>query len=119
MLPPSPLGVPPPAPADQGALPNETNVTCTACAGTLLLEFGALSRLTGNPTYMTHAEHSAAQLFAMRSRLGLLGSSLDVQGTQWHGKESTIGPGTDSYYEYLLKVRVGGAGSRGGWRAGG
>ena len=27
------------------------DVTCTACAGTHLLEFAALSRLTGNHTY--------------------------------------------------------------------
>ena len=25
--------------------------TCTACAGTMIMEFGALSRLTGNPIY--------------------------------------------------------------------
>ncbi len=25
--------------------------TCTACAGTMLLEFGALSRLTADPIY--------------------------------------------------------------------
>ena len=25
--------------------------TCTACAGTLIMEFAALSRLTGNPEY--------------------------------------------------------------------
>ena len=27
------------------------NETCTACAGTLLLEFGALSRYLGNSSY--------------------------------------------------------------------
>ena len=25
--------------------------TCTACAGTMIMEFGALSRLTGKPIY--------------------------------------------------------------------
>lgn len=25
--------------------------TCTACAGTMILEFGALSRLTGEPVF--------------------------------------------------------------------
>ena len=29
----------------------EESSTCTACAGTLMLEFAALSRLTGNPEY--------------------------------------------------------------------
>jgi hypothetical protein len=31
----------------KGQNPADTNVTCTACAGTLLLEFGVLSALTG------------------------------------------------------------------------
>jgi hypothetical protein len=31
----------------KGQNPADTNVTCTACAGTLLLEFGLLSALTG------------------------------------------------------------------------
>ena len=29
----------------------ETTITCTAGVGTFLVEFGALSRLTGNPIY--------------------------------------------------------------------
>ena len=32
----------------RGVSPTETPVTCTAAAGTLLLEFGLLSRLTGD-----------------------------------------------------------------------
>lgn len=31
----------------QGQIPGDVRSTCTACAGTLLLEFGVLSRLTG------------------------------------------------------------------------
>lgn len=90
----------------QGHLPKETNVTCTACAGTLLLEFGLLSRLTGKPVYMRAAEHAARAMFERRSRLGLVGASMDVQSSAWVHKEATIGPGIDSYYEYLLKVRA-------------
>ena len=37
----------------------ENNVTCTACAGTLLLEFGLLSSLTGDPIYMDLAHRCA------------------------------------------------------------
>lgn len=32
-------------------MPGETLETCTAGAGTLLLEFGVLSRLSGSPIY--------------------------------------------------------------------
>ena len=47
----------------QGVLPEETRFTCTACAGTLMLEFGTLSRLTGNPVYEQKARHAMRQLF--------------------------------------------------------
>ncbi|KAJ1552377.1 ER degradation-enhancing alpha-mannosidase-like protein 1, partial [Cladochytrium tenue] len=35
----------------RGVLPEENNDTCTACAGTLILEFGVLGRLSGIPTF--------------------------------------------------------------------
>lgn len=34
-----------------GVLPGEEQATCSACAGTLVLEFGLLSRLTSNPIF--------------------------------------------------------------------
>ena len=51
------------APHRQGVLPGETRVTCTACAGTLLLEFGALSRLTGSPVYEDLARNATLRVF--------------------------------------------------------
>ena len=49
--------------AVQGVINKETRFTCTACAGTLLLEFGTLSRLTGNPIYEQQASHAVKQVF--------------------------------------------------------
>jgi hypothetical protein len=83
------------------------NFTCTACAGTLLLEFGLLSALTGNPAYHERAHRAAAAIFRRRSALGLVGSSLAVASGGWLSQEATIGPLGDSFYEYLLKVRAG------------
>lgn len=83
---------------------NDTNVTCTACAGTLLLEFGQLSALTKDPKYMEHAHRCARTIFGKRSKLGLVGAFLDINSHEWTSREATIGPGTDSYYEYLLKA---------------
>ena len=40
---------------------NTEKTTCTACAGTLLLEFAALSRLTGNPEFEVRA-HKAMEV---------------------------------------------------------
>ena len=83
---------------------NDTNVTCTACAGTLLLEFGQLSTLTKDPKYMQHAHRCARTIHGKRSKLGLVGSYLDINSHEWTSREATIGPGIDSYYEYLLKA---------------
>jgi hypothetical protein len=47
----------------QGVPGQETRVTCTACAGTLLLEFGLLSRLTQNPVYEEAARNAAVQVY--------------------------------------------------------
>ncbi|KAG2431990.1 hypothetical protein HYH02_013063, partial [Chlamydomonas schloesseri] len=42
-----------------GAVHDNYNSTCTACAGTLLLEFGMLTALTGDPIYLEKAEFAA------------------------------------------------------------
>ncbi|GFR52408.1 hypothetical protein Agub_g14979, partial [Astrephomene gubernaculifera] len=89
----------------EGYVRDAYNSTCTACAGTLLLEFGMLTALTGNPVYMDRAEFAARALYGRRSRVtGLVGASLDVGSAEWASRESSIGPGSDSYYEYLLKA---------------
>jgi hypothetical protein len=48
---------------------------------------------------------STQALFDRRSSLGLVGNSMDVETGAWVSREATIGPGSDSYYEYLLKVQ--------------
>ncbi|KAL3160285.1 hypothetical protein ABBQ38_009677 [Trebouxia sp. C0009 RCD-2024] len=47
----------------KGVMPKESRFTCTACAGTMLLEFGTLSRLTGNPVYEQKARHAVNRVF--------------------------------------------------------
>ncbi len=37
---------------------SKDKTTCTACAGTMLLEFAALSRLTGDPQFEVKAHHA-------------------------------------------------------------
>lgn len=54
--------------------------------------------------YMAAAHHAATVLYDRRSPLGLVGSSFHVGANTWTHLGSTIGPGSDSYYEYLLKV---------------
>jgi mannosidase alpha-like ER degradation enhancer 2 len=71
--------------------------------GTLVLEFGTLSRLTNKPVYFQKAKNALVQMYERRSKLGLVGEEIDVETGQWVSKASHVGGGIDSYYEYLLK----------------
>lgn len=71
--------------------------------GTLVLEFGTLSGLTGKPEYFDKAKNALVQLHGRRSPLGLVGEQIDVETGEWVSAASHVGGGIDSYYEYLLK----------------
>ncbi len=71
--------------------------------GTLLLEFGTLSKLTKNPIFYDKAKNALVQLYKRRSKIGLVGEEIDVETGQWISNASHVGGGIDSYYEYLLK----------------
>ena len=55
-----------------GVPPGETNVTCTAGGGTFLVEFGTLSRLTGDPRYERVAMRAMDSLWSKRSSINLV-----------------------------------------------
>jgi len=71
--------------------------------GTLMLEFGTLARLTGNPVYYDTAKRAVTELFRRRSAIGLVGGDIDVRTGRWTTTVSHTSGGIDSYYEYLLK----------------
>ena len=72
-------------------------------AGSLLLEFGTLSKLTGNPVYYEKAKRSFRKVYERRSPIGLVGSQIDCETGRWTAAESHIGACIDSYYEYMVK----------------
>ena len=78
-------------------------LTNPAETGTLLLEFGTLSRLTGKPIYYDKAKRALVETYKRRSGIGLVGSAIDVETGLWTDTDSHIGGGIDSYYEYLFK----------------
>ena len=55
-----------------GVDPKETSITCTAGVGTFILEFGALSRLTGDPIFEKTALKAIEVLHETRSSVGLV-----------------------------------------------
>jgi len=71
--------------------------------GTLLLEFGTLSKLTHDPVFFANAKRAVTALFERRSKIGLVGEEIDVETGKWLSPASHVGGGIDSYYEYLLK----------------
>jgi len=72
--------------------------------GTLTVEFGTLSKLTGDTRYFDAAKRAVTALFARRSHAGLVGSTIDVETGAWGDRDSHVSGGIDSYYEYLLKA---------------
>ncbi|XP_061905341.1 ER degradation-enhancing alpha-mannosidase-like protein 1 isoform X2 [Entelurus aequoreus] len=83
------------------------NETCTAGAGSLLVEFGILSRLTGDFTFESVARRAVRSLWKLRNnQTGLLGSIVNIQTGQWVSQQSGLGAGMDSFYEYLLKAYI-------------
>jgi ER degradation enhancer, mannosidase alpha-like 2 len=78
-------------------------LTNPAETGTLLLEFGTLSKLTGKPVFYEKAKRALVETFKRRSPLGLVGESIDVETGAWTNTDSHISGGIDSYYEYLWK----------------
>lgn len=129
-----------------GVPPDSINETCTAGAGSLLVEFGILSRLIGDSTFEWVARRAVRALWRLRSNeTGLLGelkitfmpawvflfpvleasswfvvrgkqvflfifsfvgNVINIQTGQWVGKQSGLGAGMDSFYEYLLKSYI-------------
>uniref|UniRef100_A0A1I8AIE4 alpha-1,2-Mannosidase n=1 Tax=Steinernema glaseri TaxID=37863 RepID=A0A1I8AIE4_9BILA len=91
----------------KGVLEGTINETCTAGAGSLLLEFGVLSRLLNDSSFEIIARKTNARLWNFRDkRTGLLGNVIDVQTGEWKGILSGLGAGLDSFYEYMLKAYI-------------
>ncbi|KAH3782329.1 hypothetical protein DPMN_160244 [Dreissena polymorpha] len=98
-------GIPFPRVNLQNGVPADCiNETCTAGAGTLVLEFGILSRLLGDPIYESVARKAVQRIWDFRSNVtGLIGNVINIQSGDWVGKMSGLGAGLDSFFEYMLK----------------
>jgi hypothetical protein len=72
--------------------------------GTQILEFGMLSKLTGNPVYYETIKRAMITLFDRRSDIDLVGTTINVETGEWQDTQSHISGRIDSYYEYLLKA---------------
>jgi hypothetical protein len=70
--------------------------------GTNILEFGVLSRVTGDPKYLRAAKKAYQASIVKRSSLDLMGTSMNVETGAWADTtDEAPNPPVDSYYEYL------------------
>src|SRR5690606_20693156 len=58
--------------------------------GTLLLEYGMLSHLTGKPVYYEKAKRALVETYRRRSSIGLVGERFDVETGKWTNTSSHI-----------------------------
>lgn len=84
----------------------EVTETCSAGAGSLVLEFATLSQLTGNPTFELVAKRAFWAIWERRSALGLIGSGIDAETGHWTSPFTGLGAGIDSFFEYALKSYI-------------
>jgi mannosidase alpha-like ER degradation enhancer 2 len=82
------------------------NVTNPAEAGTLLIEFGTLSKLTHKRVFYDKAKRALVAIYNRRSSIGLVGTWINVETGEWTDRDSHISGAIDSYYEYLLKCAI-------------
>lgn len=71
--------------------------------GTLLIEFGTLSKLTNKPIFYEKAKRALVETYKRRSSIGLVGTRINVETGEWTNKGSHVSAEIDSYYEYLYK----------------
>lgn len=86
--------------------PPEITETCSAGAGSLVLEFTVLSRLTGDTRFEELAKRAFWAVWYRKSQIGLIGAGVDAEDGHWIGAFSVIGAGADSFFEYALKSHI-------------
>ncbi|MDQ6756116.1 MAG: glycoside hydrolase family 47 protein [Bacteroidota bacterium] len=71
--------------------------------GTLIMEFGKLSKLTHNTTFYNAAKKAIMAVYSKRSGIDLVGETINVNTGDWLQTQSHVSGYIDSYYEYLFK----------------
>lgn len=84
----------------------EVTETCSAGAGSLVLEFTVLSRLTDNPKFEELAKRAFWSVWDRRSPIDLIGAGIDAETGVWQHAWTGIGAGIDSFFEYAFKSHV-------------
>lgn len=65
----------------------------------MLLEFGTLSRLTGDPVFEEAARKAYFAVWNRRSDIDLIGNTISGHDGRWMHSISSTGAGIDSFFE--------------------
>lgn len=90
--------------------PQAADTNGLATIGTLVLEWTHLSDLTGNETYAQLSQKAESYLLNPQPKdiaepfPGLLGSAISISTGNFTNSNGGWGGGTDSFYEYLIKM---------------
>ncbi|HEX3942741.1 MAG TPA: glycoside hydrolase family 47 protein [Rhizomicrobium sp.] len=76
-------------------------VSFPAEVGTYIAEWGTLSKAIGDRRYFDRAKRAAQALFDRRSKIDLVADTIHIETGTWKSRRASIGPPTDSYFEYL------------------
>ncbi len=74
--------------------------------GCMMLEYGLLSKLTGDPKYYDLSKKGVQAVFDRRGKTGLVGSQISCDTGEWTDTQAHISGGIDAFYEYLLKAYI-------------
>lgn len=69
--------------------------------GTYIAEWGTLSKAVGDQRYFDMAKRAMKALFDRRSKIDLVADTIDIETGAWKSRRASVGPPTDSYFEYL------------------
>jgi len=87
--------------------PREITETCAAGAGSLVLEFTVLSRLTGDVRFENLAKRAFWAVWERRSPINLIGGGIDAESGEWIMPPlAGVGAGIDSFFEYAFKSHI-------------
>jgi len=82
------------------------HTSCPAAAGSLLLEFGLLTQLTGDCKYLNAARRAFLSLWRLRAAHQVVGTMIDIFSGSWINPQTNIGASVDSFFEYMFKAYI-------------
>ena len=90
---------------DKSQSSQETTETCSAGAGSLVLEFAVLSRLTGDGRYEDLGKRAFWAVWTRRSDIGLIGSGIDAETGRWMHPFTGVRGSSSFFFFFFFWIR--------------